>query len=189
MADTMVKNKTGQSASLKIQTLAALCAVIGAVALPQIVHVIGAVSGLGTALGEVILPMHLPIILVGLLAGSFAGAVSGFLAPVISFALTGMPGIGLLPFMMVELCAYGFLAGLLRKASIPTFFKVLLTQVGGRLIRAAAILIAFYAFGYSKISVSIIWTSITAGLFGIILQCTLIPLAVFRIENAKSKEP
>ena len=91
--------------------------------------------------------------------------------------------------MMVELCAYGFLAGLLRKASIPTFFKVLLTQVGGRLIRAAAILIAFYAFGYSKIPVSIIWTSITAGLFGIILQWTLIPLAVFRIENAKSKEP
>lgn len=173
---------------MKIQTLAALCAVIGAVALPQIVHVIGAASGLGTALGEVLLPMHLPIILVGLLAGPFAGAVSGVLAPVLSFALTGMPGIGLLPFMMLELCAYGLISGLFRQSKMPTFFKVLLTQVGGRLIRAAAILIAVYAFGYSKIPVSIIWTSITAGLFGIILQWTLIPLAVFRIENAKNKE-
>lgn len=51
--------------SLKIQTLAAAAAVVGAVAVPQLFHVMGAVSGLGTALGETFLPMHLPIILVG----------------------------------------------------------------------------------------------------------------------------
>lgn len=38
--------------SVKAQTLAALLAIIGAVAVPQLFHAMGTVSGLGTALGK-----------------------------------------------------------------------------------------------------------------------------------------
>ena len=174
--------------SLRAQSLAALAAVVVAVALPQLFHVMGAVSGLGTALGETFLPMHLPILLVGLLAGPLAGALAGVLAPLISFGLTGMPGAAMLPFMMIELCAYGFLTGQLRNAKMPTLVKILLAQIGGRAIRAVAILVAFYGLGRTAIPVSIIWTSVKVGIFGLALQWTLIPLLVYRVERAERHE-
>ena len=126
--------------SVKVQALATLAAIVGAVAIPQIFHVVGAISGMGTGLGEAFLPMHLPIILVGLLAGPYAGAIAGAFGPLVSFALSGMPGLAMLPFMVIELAAYGLIAGLLRTANMPTIAKVLLVQVGGRVVRAAAIL-------------------------------------------------
>lgn len=174
--------------SVKAQTLAAVFAVIGAVALPQLFHVMGSVSGLGTKLGEVFLPMHLAIFLAGLLAGPYAGAAAGLLSPLISFALTGMPTAVMLPFMMIELCTYGLLSGLLRKVNIPVAVKVLAVQIGGRAVRAGAILLSVYAFGNTAIPVSIIWTSIAAGIFGIALQLTLIPLIVYRVENMSKNE-
>lgn len=168
--------------SIKTQTIATILALISAVALPQLFHVMGAVSGLGTKLGEIFLPMHLPIILVGLLAGPAAGAVSGLFAPLISFSLTAMPSALMLPFMMIELCAYGLFAGLLRNVKMPNIAKVLLVQIGGRAVRAAAILFASY-FLHSAVPVAVIWTSISVGIFGIALQLSLIPLAVYRIEK------
>ena len=174
--------------SVKSQTLAALAAVIGAVIMPQLFHVIGDVSGLGALPGETFLPMHLPIILVGLLAGPYAGAVSGLLGPLCSFALSGMPGAAMLPFMMVELCAYGLFAGLLRNVKLPVIVKVLIVQIAGRVIRAAAILIAIYAFGNESIRASVIWTSIETGLFGLCLQWALLPLLVYRAENMTANE-
>lgn len=184
MTNTYAK-KTKPRLSIKIQFIATLAAIVSAVALPQIFHIIGAVSGAGTALGETFLPMHLPIILTGLLAGPYAGALSGLLSPIVSFALTGMPMINMLPFMIAELCAYGFFSGLLRNVRIPSIAKVAITQLAGRAVRAAAILISVYAFGNANIQPSIIWTSIVTGLFGLILQWTLLPLIVYRIENFK----
>ena len=180
----MVKQKM----SFKMQNLAAAAAIVGAVVLPQLLHLIGIFSGMGTALGETFLPMHLPVILVGFMAGTYAGAVSGFLAPLVSFALSGMPGTALLPFMMIELCVYGAAAGLLRKVNMPIFGKVVLVQIAGRGIRAMAILLGIRLFG-SVIPAAIIWTSIRAGLLGIILQWILIPLIIFRVEQAdKNRE-
>lgn len=169
--------------SVKNQTLATIGAVAAAVALPQLFHVMGALSSTGTALGETFLPMHLPIILAGLLAGPFVGAVSGLLSPLVSFALTGMPTSAMLPFMMIELCVYGLASGLLRNVKMPVIVKVLITQVAGRCVRAAAILIAIYVFGNTAIPVAVIWNSIAAGIFGLALQWALIPLVVYRVEK------
>ncbi len=182
---SILKSAEKPRLSVKVQTLAALAAIVGAVALPQLFHVMGAVSGLGTALGETFLPMHLPIILVGLLAGPYAGAASGLLAPLASFALSGMPGAAMLPFMMIELCAYGLFAGLLRNVKLPTIVKVLAVQVGGRAVRAAAILLSVYAFGNEQVKVAVIWNSVVTGLFGLVLQWALIPLIVYRVENLR----
>lgn len=186
MANTMILEKP--RLSLKVQAIAAVLAIIGAVAVPQIFHVLGAVSGLGTALGETFLPMHLPIILVGLLAGPYAGAAAGLLGPLASFALSGMPGAVMLPFMMIELCAYGLFAGLLRNVKLPVIAKVLMIQIAGRVVRAAAILIAVYALGNESVRVASIWMSIGTGIFGLVLQWSLIPLLIYRVENLKHSE-
>lgn len=168
--------------SVKTQTLAGLITVITAIALPQLFHVMGAASGLGIALGEAFLPMHLPIILAGLLCGPYAAALSGAAAPLLSALLTGMPKAVMLPFMCIELCVYGLAAGLLRNAKLPTIAKVVITQFAGRAVRAAAMVIGVNLFG-SAADVSVIWTSITAGLFGLALQWALIPLVVYRLRN------
>ncbi len=185
---TRTNTMTKPRLSLKTQTLATIFAIIGAVAVPQLFHAMGAVSGSGTALGETFLPMHLPIILVGLLAGPYAGAIAGLLGPLTSHLMTGMPGPVMLPVMMIELCAYGAAAGLLRNVKMPNLAKVFIAQVGGRIIRAIAILVAVYALGNESIQISTIWNSILTGIPGLVLQWSLLPLLMYRIENLKKHE-
>lgn len=175
------------SVSVKKQTIVALLAVISAVALPQCFHVMGSMSGLGTALGEAFLPMHLPVLIAGLVAGSYAGAFAGLFSPLISFALTGMPSAVMLPFMMIELFSYGLITGLLRNSKMPCIAKVLTAQAGGRAVRAVAILMSVYAFGNTAVNTAVILNSIATGIFGLVLQWTLIPLIMYRLDGKKSE--
>ena len=99
-----------------------------------------------------------------------------------------MPGLAMLPFMVIELAAYGLIAGLLRTANMPTIAKVLLVQVGGRVVRAAAILFAVGVLGNTTVAVATIWMSVLAGLPGLILQWGLIPLIMFWVEHRAAKE-
>lgn len=184
MKNAVTKNKI----SVKVQILASIGAAVSAVVLPQIFHTVGALSGLGTSLGEAFLPMHLPIILVGLLSGPYSGAAAGFLAPLLSFALSGMPIAAMLPFMIIELSMYGLFAGLLRNQKMPTVGKVVVTQFAGRAVRAIAILLAVYAFNSASVPVSVIWLSIAKGLPGLILQWSILPLLVFWVENRSKNE-
>ena len=179
----MIKTKAMPKYSAKQQLLWAVAATTAAVALPQICHLLSGHFGLGSQLGEMLLPMHLPVILIGLLIGPQAGFGAGLAGPLISFLLTGMPKAALLPFMMIELAAYGLCAGLLRRVSMPTVCRVLLTQIVGRGVRAAAIVVAVYGFGYTALSPSIIWLSIAAGAVGIALQLLLIPLFCRIVEK------
>lgn len=181
----MTTSTTKQTLSLKAQTAGAILAMLSAVALPQLVHLLGGSIGVGTALGEMLLPMHLPIILAGLLMGSYAAGIAGFLSPIISFALTGMPIAAMLPFMMIELAVYGICAGVLRNVEMSDIPKVLMTQLAGRTIRGIAIITGFYCFN-SVINPEIILTSIKTGLVGIILQLILIPIIVSPLRKADS---
>lgn len=189
MTNTMImKTMEKPRLSVKAQTLAAIAAVAGAVAVPQIFHALGAAFGLGTTLGEAFLPMHLPILLVGLLAGPYAGAAAGMFGPLVSFALSGMPGIAMLPFMMLELCVYGLAAGLLRNVKLPVVAKVLMAQIAGRIIRSAAILAAVYGLGSESVSLASIWLSIGTGVYGIVLQWALLPVVVHFVERMTYEE-
>lgn len=170
----------------KTKTIATVLAVVGAVALPQVFHLLGAVTNMGTTLGETFLPMHLAIFLVGLLAGPVAGAAAGLISPAISYALSGMPTVVMLPYMMIELMGYGLVAGLLAKVKMPSIVKLLIAQVGGRALRALALVIGIYAFG-SPMNIAIIWNSIVAGLPGLILQWVIVPLLIFYIEKKAAK--
>lgn len=189
MTNTMIlKTMEKPRLSVKTQTLATVAAIVGAVAVPQIFHAFGAVFGLGTALGESFLPMHLPILLVGLLAGPYAGAAAGMFGPLVSFALSGMPGIAMLPFMMLELCVYGLTAGFLRNVKLLVVMKVMFAQMAGRIIRAAAILAAVYGLGSESIPLASIWVSVGTGIYGIVLQWALLPMIVHCVERTKNEE-
>ena len=144
--------------SLTVKAAATVLAIVAAVALPQLFHVIGAVSGQGTMLGVAFLPMHLPIIFVGLIAGPAVGAIAGAAAPLVSFLLSGMPMLAMLPLMMIELCAYGLIAGLLRSVKLPSLVKVVLAQLAGRVVLTVATAIAVFVFGSSD-SIAATWTS------------------------------
>lgn len=185
---TAILKQTKTKLSVKAQTLYAVGAIVAAVALPQIFHAVGALTGAGTLPGETFLPMHLPIILVGLLAGPYAGAIAGLLGPVFSFAISGMPSAVMLPFMMIELCGYGLFAGLMRDKGVPNIAKVVISQIGGRALRAIAVLIAVYAIGNSKVAVSSIWLSIAKGLPGLIIQWISLPIIMLGIEKLKKNE-
>lgn len=168
--------------TLTTELIGGVLGIVAAVALPQIFHLIGIASGIGNVPGTVWLPMHLPVIFVGLLLGWRAGLMTGLAAPLISFALTGMPPAVLLPFMVIELAAYGAIGGLLRDAKLPTLLKVLIVQFAGRAIRAVAIVAGVNLFG-SKIKIETIWTSVATGLPGLILQWTLVPLLIFYVQQ------
>lgn len=60
----------------------------------------------------------------------------------------------MLPFMMVELCAYGLFSGLLCNIKLPAIMKIVAVQVAGRVIRAISILLAIYAFGNESVQVA-----------------------------------
>ena len=169
--------------SLTVKAAATVLAIVAAVGLPQLFHVIGAVSGQGTMLGVAFLPMHLPIIFVGLIAGPAVGAIAGAAAPLVSFLLSGMPMLAMLPLMMIELCAYGLIAGLLRSVKLPSLVKVVLAQLAGRVVLTVATAIAVFVIGSSD-SIAATWTSdLAAGLPGLALQWALIPLAAYWSES------
>ena len=179
----MIRVEKKRKLSVRVRVLATVGALIAAVLLPQAIHLLGRAAGVGSLPGEMLLPMHLPILLAGLLAGPVAGAVSGAFAPLLSALLTGMPASAMLPFMMIELCVYGLVSGLLSRVRMATLLKVLIAQVAGRALRAVAILVAVYGFPYAALPVSVIWTSILTGLIGIALQWILLPLIVYRVEH------
>lgn len=182
----------------KTKTVAAILAIIGAVAIPQLFHYIGMITNVGSNFGATFLPMHFTIFLVGYFAGAWAGLAAGLASPAISFALTTamgrpMPALALLPYMIVEVGVYGFTTGLFSqyfaKFKLPTIVTLLLAQVAGRAMRAVAILIGVFLFGAvlpgaaTPTDVSTIWTSIYVGLPGLILQWIIIPLTVFYVER------
>ena len=155
--------------------------VICAVALPQIFHFIGSASGVGSRVGEALLPMHIPVLLAGFLFGPAVGAISGFLSPVVSFVLTGMPASVVLPFIMVELTVYGLVSGLLSKTKLNNFVSLVITQFSGRIIRA----LAFVLFANVPLSVTTVFSFVTVGLFGIIIQWAVVPAVVKNLKGIK----
>ena len=178
----MKKTNVLSFAFVRRQALLTAIAVAVSVALPQLCHLVGGQLGVGTSLGEMLLPMHLPVMLAGLLWGPWVGLSVGLLSPLTSFALTGMPLPAMLPFMTIELVGYGLCAGLLSRHSMPTVCKVLMAQVAGRALRAVALLAAV-GMEWTKLPVSLIWTSIAVGVAGIAIQLILLPVVVRAVRR------
>ena len=173
---------TKQTMNVKKKTLLMIAAVAASVVLPWLLHAAGHVLHIGTSVGEIFLPMHIFVMIAGFVLGPVYGAVAGIASPTLSFMITGMPTSLMLPFMIVELCAYGFFAGAVRNMRLNSVLKVGAVQLLGRLVKAVAILTAIGLFN-SPLQAKIIYTSIIMGLPGIALQLIIIPFIVKKINE------
>lgn len=172
--------------TLLMNSLAVLTAVVASLLLPQLFHALGIISGIGSAAGEMFLPMHIPVMIAGLCFGPVVGTAAGILSPLVSFMLSGMPGAAVLPFIVVELTVYGLASGLLSKAKLNSFVKLLIVQVAGHIARVASVTAAISFFGNTAFTYGTMALFITTGVFGILIQWLLIPMAVSRIGGIKN---
>lgn len=139
-------------------------------------------------IGAMLCPMHIPVLLCGFFCGPAYGAAVGAAAPVLRFALFGMPP--LFPTgtaMAFELLTYGLVSGWLYRA-LPrrrafVYVSLIAAMLCGRAVWgvvSAALLTASGA-GFT-------WAAFVAGAFagalpGIALHILLIPVLVMAAER------
>ena len=138
--------------------------------------------------GTLFSPMHIPVLLCGLICGWPYGLACGLIGPVLSSFLTGMPGIGYLPTMMVELALYGLLTGLIMrlvhtgKLMADLYISLLTAMLAGRIITGIVRALIFSVGSYSLKA----WATgyFVSSLPGIIIQLILIPILYLALQKA-----
>ena len=141
--------------------------------------------------GPTFLPMHIFVLIAGLLFGWRAGLVVGLLTPLVSHFISGMPVLNVLPQIVIELSAYGFIAGILRqKYDLRTTWSLLVAIVGGRIALLLAILVIYFIAGesYSPLGLEAnpfasFWSVVKQGWPGILTQLISIPIIVWLVEK------
>lgn len=163
---------------VKNLVLTALCLALG-ILLPIVFHAIGA--------GSALLPMHIPVLLCGLLCGWQYGGLCGFLTPMLSSLLTGMPpAFPTAPAMMLELCAYGVLAGLLyRKFAANLYLSLVGAMLGGRIVSGLANALLMGIAGRPYGLSAFLTAAFVTGLPGIIIQIAVIPFLIIILQKAR----
>ena len=143
-------------------------------------------------IGNALCPMHIPVLLCGFFCGPWYALAVGFIAPILRFALFGMPP--LLPIgisMSLELATYGMVVSLLYKL-LPAkksgiYLALIGAMIAGRIVWGAVRVVLLglgrYEFG---------WNAFIAGAFlnaipGIIIQIILIPVLVMALEKYTDK--
>lgn len=138
--------------------------------------------------GTIFLPMHIPVLLCGLICGWPYGGVCGLIGPLISSLVTGMPPVAMLPSMMVECCAYGFVTGMLMRhlhtkhAVADLYISLVSAMVVGRVVAGFA---KAWIFTPGISPFAWVTTSLVAGIPGIVIQLILMPMVVFALTKAK----
>lgn len=178
MEKTLRKN----AIKLTKETAFILLTVVCAVVLPQVLHILGDVFGLGGTLGQIFLPMYLPILIIGFYRGPISGAAAGLLAPLVSFYLTGMPQAVILPFITIELIVTGLFAGAFSKVSLPAVVRVGLVQLSAKAVRLITFAIYLY-FANGIITPSKLFAGILISVPGVLLQLVIVSLLVVRKEK------
>ena len=177
--------KTLRSRAVKLSKEAAFIflTVVCGVVLPQIFHTVGALLGVGGQLGHIFLPMYIPVLILGFYRGPLTGAVAGLLAPIVSFAIAGMPSEALLPFIAIELVATGLLAGVFSKVGLPAPVRVLSVQIIAKLARLISYAISLYATG-GAVASSVLFSGILISVPGVILQLILVSFLIMKREKS-----
>ena len=157
----------------KLLTRSALLIALGII-LPYITHI----TGIG---GRILLPMHLPPLMAGFIVGPWYALIIGALLPPLNFAVTGMPPMPTMMFMVVELAVFGLITGIMyRKFNV--FLSLITAMLVGRIVYALsfALIIEF------ENPLIIIGSGIATGLPGIISQLLLIPILVKLMEKKEA---
>ncbi len=126
--------------------------------------------------GPTFLPMHLFVILAALLFGWRAGLLVGLVTPLVSFAVSGMPVLAVLPQITVEIVFYGLAAGILRERfKLGIIWSVVGAMLIGRLFLGLAVLLV-YLGGVNPFHY--VWSVIAQGWPGMLSQLIILPLLV-----------
>ncbi len=139
--------------------------------------------------GPTFLPMHIFVLIAGLLFGWRAGLIVGLFTPLASYAVSGMPALTILPQVIIELAAYGFIAGILReKYNLRTIWSLLGAMIGGRIASLITILAIYLVAGqsYSPLGMeasplAAFWSTVSQGWPGIVIQLAFIPAIVWLV--------
>jgi hypothetical protein len=148
-----------------------------AVYAPMLVHHFG-----GVAAGRIFLPMPFFILAAGLFLGWRVGLAAGIMSPIVSFLISGMPMANILPFITVQLCFYGFMAGVLRSR-----FNAWLSIAGALLTGLLAGGISVFLF--SKLgAIGFTLSAVRDGWIGIAIQLLFLPLTLFFLQKYLADE-
>lgn len=141
-------------------------------------------------IGNMLLPMHIPVLLCGLICGWPWGAAVGFIAPLLRYALFGMPQIFPMGISMAaELAVYGMTVGMVYARSPKNLGSIYVSlgvaMIAGRIVWGAVRYLMAVMTG-----VEFTMDLFLAGAFftawpGIILQFLLIPPIVRALERSK----
>lgn len=166
--------------ALNKSILTAVCIAL-CIVLPMALH------GIPNA-GVLFSPMHIPVLLCGLVCGWSYGLICGLVGPLLSSLLTSMPGMAVLPFMMIELAVYGTVCGLMMKLlrtgrlASDLYASLITAMMAGRVIAGIVKALALAGGTYSWS----LWASsyFVSCLPGIIVQLLLIPALYIALERA-----
>lgn len=125
--------------------------------------------------GQIFLPMHFFVLIAGFLFGWRTGFLTGIISPTISYSLTQMPVMALLPQVVLELAVYGLVIGVFREKNFNIWISLFSAMVLGRLARILFII----AFLPKMNALQFIQSSLP----GIILQLALIPVIVYLLQR------
>ncbi len=143
------------------------------------------------ALGKQFAPMHFPVLLCGYIAGPVWGCVVGAIAPFLRYFVAGAPA--LYPDairMAAELCVYGLSAGLfyryLPKKPLGIYSGLLCAQFFGRLAWGITQYLLSVIDPANPFYIEMVATqTVTASLYGILIQLVLIPPIVLAMQRAR----
>lgn len=139
--------------------------------------------------GSALCPMHIPVLLAGFLCGPWWAMAVGAVAPLLRFALFGMPPIfptGVA--MCFELAAYGLVSGLLYarlpKKTANIYVSLLAAMLAGRVVWGIVRVVLSGVAGEP-----FTWAAFMAGAFvnavpGIVVHILLIPVIVMALRKA-----
>ena len=167
--------------TVKLSMITAVCIAL-CVVLPMAFHSV-------QNAGSILLPMHIPVLLCGLLCGWPFGLLCGLAGPLLSSLITGMPPMAYLPSMLVELAAYGLIAGIVmqivrtQKLYADLYSSLVAAMAVGRVIAGISRALIFSPGNYAM-SAWITSFFVTA-LPGIAIQLVLIPAIVIALEKAR----
>lgn len=139
--------------------------------------------------GNIYCPMHMPVLLCGLVCGWPFGLLCGVAGPVLSSLFTGMPSMAYLPSMIIELAAYGLVAGLVmrfvhtKKTMADLYISLVTALLAGRIVAGASRALIFASGSYSM--EAWITSYFVTALPGLLIQLALLPAIAFALEKAR----
>ena len=141
------------------------------------------------SIGSMLCPMHIPVLLCGFICGPAYAAAVGAIAPLLRFALFGMPPVfpaGVA--MCAELAAYGLLSGWLHRR-LPrgmggVYAALIGAMLGGRAVWGIVMALLMAAGGGAFTMGAFIAGAFANAVPGIIVQIVLVPTIVLTLERA-----